>query len=468
MKGWLSAFFLLAACVHFPAYRPLAAPGQQQGFVIRDVRVFAATGPEALEHQDVLVERGVIVAVRPTDAQDAPGQVIDGRGLTVLPGLIDLHAHLTLTAAPPWYLTTPKPEHNAQAHVYAGVTTVLDAGGNPDEILGLKKQIAEGKLAGPRIYFAGQHLTVPGGYPLSMIHDVYGRMATWSLEGSHVRGVRSEEELLGEVDRLHGLGASFIKLMVATIPPPDAPRLPEPWVRAAVKRAHEHGMKVAAHIDTAEDALQCARDGVDLLAHGIEAPAVTEEEARTIAASGISMEPTLVNYERFDELEALHFQSSAIERESEPKELMDAFSDERLHQQRERFIGSSFQPWGDELLKYSAERPRNLYKLYKAGVPVLAGSDAMGSIGVFAGAIHDELKLQVEAGLPAAEVLLGATSRAARFLDPKARFGTVEPGKAADLLLVRGDPLQDIRATRDIVQVFIAGAPVQRNQPSRR
>jgi len=224
-------------------------------------------------------------------------------------------------------------------------------------------------------------------------------------------------------------------------------------------------MKVAAHIDTADDALICARTGVDLLAHGIEAPAVTEEQAREIAASGIHLEPTLVNYERFDELVDGHYAGSRLERESEPPELLAAFSDEKIREQRPSLEKSSFNSWALELEKYRAERPRNLMKLYAAGVPVHAGDDSQGSIAAFAGGYHDELRMQVAAGMPAAEVLLGATSRAARFLDERADFGTVEAGKAADLVLVRGDPLSDISATSEIVQVFIAGIPIERHRP---
>jgi imidazolonepropionase-like amidohydrolase len=459
---------VLVGCVHFPSYRELVSrPAQPpQRVLIRDVRVFAATGPKADEHRDVWIASGKIEDLRPTGAPGPAADLeIDGRGLTLLPGFIDLHVHLTYTGAPPWYPVLPKPEHNAQAHVYAGVTTVLDMGGDPSEILALKKKIAAGELAGPRIFFSGWHLTVPGGYPLDMIRDVYGRLAYFALEGSHARGATSVADLVEQIDRVHQLGGTFIKLMVATVPPSGAPRLSEEMVLAAVKRAHGHGMKVAAHIDTADDALICARTGVDLLAHGIEAPAVTEAQAQQIAASGIHLEPTLVNFERFDELADGHYAGSQLERESEPPELLAQFSDEKIRAQRDSFEKSSFHSWGEELEKYRAERPRNLMKLFAAGVPVHAGDDAQGSIAAFAGGYHDELRMEIEAGMPAAEVLLGATARAARFLDDRADFGTVETGKTADLVLVRGDPLADISTTRNIVQVFIAGVPLERHPP---
>ena len=465
------AALLLSGCIHFPHYSrlvtasALAAPA----IVIHDVRLFRGTSTSAEEHMDVLIEDGRIAEIRAasnTAPSLPPGaQLIDGRGLTLLPGLIDLHAHLTIIATPPWYLALPQPEHNAEAHVYAGVTTLLDAGGDPDEIIALQKKIANHELVGPRIYFAGQHLTVPDGYPLNMIRDVYGRLAYWSLEGSHVRGVTSVAQLEGEVDRLQGIGASFIKLMIATVPPSGSPRLSEEMIAAAVKRAHGYGMRVLAHIDSASDALLCARLGVDLLAHGIEASALTDAEAKEIAASGIRVEPTLVNWERWDEIAAGHYLGSQLERESQPEEIFASFSDEELRNHQDAF--ASFASWGVELKTFQAQRTLNLMKLRAAGVPVLVGSDAQGSIGTFPGALHDELRLQVEAGIPAGEVLWEATGRAAQFLDPRADFGTIEVGKVADLLLVRGNPLENISATREISQVFVRGVPIERTAPKR-
>ena len=85
-----------------------------------------------------------------------------------------------------------------------------------------------------------------------------------------------------------------------------------------------------------------------------------------------------------------------------------------------------------------------------------------GSIGTFPGSLHEEMRLLVEAGVPVGEVLLAATSGTARFLDPEGRFGAIEVGFAADLLLVDGDPTTDIRRTEDIVQVFVGGQPARR------
>ncbi len=448
----------LTACVHAPASPKLSAwAGPARRTVIRDVRVFPATSTEAAEHQDVWLEDGAITRLEPTGAPPPAGAVvIPSAGKTLLPGFVDLHTHFALSGAPPWYLALPDPDHAAQATVFAGVTTALDAGGNADQLLALRLRIARGEVAGPRLFFAGPHLTVPGGYPLSMLRTLYGPLAAATVSGVHSHGVESEAELLRRVDEAAAQGARFVKLMVASVPA-GAPRLPDEWVVAAARRAHLSGMKVLAHIDSAQDALVCARAGVDLLAHDVVTSALSDDEVKVLAASGIRMEPTLVNWERSDELAAMHYVGSELERRSEPQEILDSFSDASLVKPMEEFQKTSFKPWGDELAKHRADRAKNVKKLFDAGVPILVGSDANGSLATFAGAYHDELLLQVEAGLPPAEVLLSATARAARFLDPEARFGTIEPGRAADVVLVDGDPLADIRATRRIVEVFVGG-----------
>jgi len=254
-------------------------------------------------------------------------------------------------------------------------------------------------------------------------------------------------------------GARFVKVIAASLPA-GAPTLDEPTLRRIVRAAHAFGLRVAAHIDTAQDALLCARTGVDVLAHGVETSVLTDAQAKTICESGIWVAPTLVNYQRFDEINARHYAASEMEWKSEPPELLAAFSDEEL---ATKSMPAAMKPWADALIEFSAARGPNALKLYQAGCRILTGSDSMGSIGAFAGGIHDELKFLVAAGLPPAFVLKAATSTAASYLEPAGHFGVVRAGAVADLLLVRGDPLARIEATRDIAAVFLRGRRVERS-----
>src|SRR5260370_2212782 len=105
-----------------------------------------------------------------------------------------------------------------------------------------------------------------------MNRDVFGRMVYLSLEGSHVRGLTTATGLLAEIDRLHGLGARFIKLMVATIPPSGAPRLSDEMIRPAVIRPHDHAMKMTPHNPTPAHPPLCPLSSLDVLPYIIQPP----------------------------------------------------------------------------------------------------------------------------------------------------------------------------------------------------
>lgn len=460
---------LLAGCLHFPAAPPIVAyaPDPLPSVLIQDVRVFSA-GPAGLqEHMDVRLEGGLVAEVAPTGSLPAPSSppdlVISGAGRTLLPGFIDLHVHLALIAGPPWFMSLPNPEHNARATVFSGVTTVLDVGGDPKVLTRLQHAISAGKWIGPRIEFAGPGLTVLGAYPLNMTQELYGPLAYSSVKDHHFVAVGSVAEIEAEVDRIAASGATFIKLMTSSLPPsdPPAPRLSEAEIVAATQRAHARGLRVAAHVDDTEDALRCARAGVDLLAHGVETSRLTAADLAELRASGIAVEPTLVNWQRFDSLLEGKFAPTLGEMATQPPALLASFSAEALRAHASVLTESSFKTWGDALTAHREERLTNVSAMYEAGIPILVGSDTQGSIATFPGALHEELKLLVAAGIPAEVVLHQATRGNALFLDTNANYGLVEAGRIADLVLVEGDPTQHIGATEHIVQVFVGGAPVR-------
>ncbi len=457
---------LWVACIHFPVAPDIRArpPPELPTVLIQDVRVFHPDG--TLDHQDVRLVGGVITSVTttgrgaPSEAQKTD-EIVDGRGRTLLPGLIDLHVHLALSAAPPWFLAVPDPAQAAQSTVYAGVTTVLDLGGDPKVLLGLQAAAARGAFLGPRIVFAGPGLTVEGAYPLSMLKDVYGGLAYASVVNRHFIPVRDVQDIEQRVDDIADAGGQFVKLMVAAIPPGNPATLSEELVIAATARAHARGLRVAAHVDDTEDALLCARAGVDLLAHGVETSLLTPADLATLRAAGIGYEPTLVNWQRFDDLVALDFQPTVSERATQAPAVLKSFDADQLRRHEQVLTDSTFNAWAEQLTAHREDRIANAAAVFAAGIPLYVGSDSGGSIATFPGAMHDELRLLVEAGIPNVAVLTAATWGNARLLDPAARFGLIAEGYAADLLLVEGDPTLDITRTEAIVQVWVGGAAVR-------
>jgi imidazolonepropionase-like amidohydrolase len=312
------------------------------------------------------------------------------------------------------------------------------------------------------VFYAGPILTAPDGYPGSLIRDVYGRLAAASTLPKLTRPVESPEEATLAVREAWAHGARVIKVVVADIPR-GTPRLSEAMLRAIVIQASQLGMPVAAHIDTVDDALLAARVGIRLFAHNVTTGALTAQQAKELVAAGIVLTPTLVNFERFDRLAEGKYEPTVMVKASEPPGLLSEFGGEHVHPED---LTPEFLAFGREIQAHEADRSKNTKLLYDAGVPIVIGTDSNGSVGSFPGGIHDELALLVKAGIPPAEVLLAATSRAARFLEPAPSFGTIEVGKSADLLLVEGNPLVDITTTTKIVQVIVRGVPLERTAPA--
>lgn len=452
-----------AACVHFPpSVKLVSLAPPSEAIVFHDVAVFAGTSNELLAHQDVIVRAGRIASVaatQPLEALDAKGaRVFEGAGRTLLPGLIDVHTHPTGSGAPFYRIEVPDKERNLQAELYVGVTTIAVAGGDPVELRELSRRIESGQLLGPRLLYAGRIITKKGGYPPVLIQQLVPWPFAQMTIDEFVAQVDTPEQAREAVRTNLGAGATFLKLAVTQLPD-RSPRLDQAEIEAAVAVAHEEHRKVVAHVDSAEDALLCARGGVDALWHDVQIDRLDEAQVREIAAHIHTVTPTLSTFDALDALIDGDLHPSALLRATESPALIQSLLDGPRHRQE---IPPPLAAWMMKLHANHAGRRANVKALHDAGVTILVGTDADGADGSFPAAIHDELRALTEAGLSNADALLGATSRAARFLDAGADYGTIESGKVADLLLIDGDPLAGIGATAQIVAVLARGKVIER------
>ncbi|MBI1944072.1 MAG: amidohydrolase family protein [Deltaproteobacteria bacterium] len=470
-RSWAARIALLAASVSAVACLPeqqvrrlVVVPREQRApIAIVDVRVFPATAPDlVLEHQDVLVEGDRIVAVRDTGAPLPPNAArIAGPGRTVLPGLVDAHAHTQITGAPPWHVVQANPAHVLEEALYAGITTMHDLGGRLADGLALKRAVEAGELPGPRLLVAGPFFVAPGGYPESYIARVLPAWLVAFALDPFLRKVRTIDDARRYVDECAEAGVDFIKIAVASTPDSGAVLSP-PLVRAVVQAAHARGLPVLAHVDTAAHALVAVDNGVDVLAHGIHSSALSHDEAKAIGMRSVTVVPTLVTFERLYQLRYATVQLSALERETVAADIQRSL----LRRPDGYRLDAELLAWLDHLEEHRAARlGPNVARLREAGTRIAVGTDGHGSTASFPAAIHEEMRRLVEAGIPPAEVLLGATLWSAQLVDPTPSFGTVEVGKDADLLLVEGNPLEDIGATANIVEVIARGRRVQRIRP---
>jgi imidazolonepropionase-like amidohydrolase len=363
------------------------------GTTIENVRVFdghqlSAPGP-------IFVDRGRIVDYRPT------GGSIDGRGGTLLPGLIDTHVHI-------------ETHDELRECARWGVTTVLDmATPHPEQTLPLRHQDGVADL-----FSAGYPAVAPGatavtkmGYPPDMA--VAGPGDAPSFVQARVND-----------------GVDYLKIIVEDPKQPGTRALDVETITALVDAAHHHGLKVIGHVIT-ETAVQIAVQArIDVLTHVPVQAVVSLATARRVLGEGFVVSPTLIMMRGI---------CDTIGR----KPLLRALSALRV------------------IPKMDYENARACTeRFHRAGVPILAGTDANADpttpfSPAHGQSLHEELRLLVGAGLSPVDALRAATIVAATTFGLDR--GSVEPGRRADLLLVEGDPTADISATERIRHVWIKG-----------
>lgn len=437
--------------------RPVDPPSS---LLIRHVAVLDVEQGRVKADRDVLIEGDRISAIGPggTLPLGNGAEAVDGRGATLLPGLIDSHAHTTLDSGPSWKLPHPDPEANLRAYLYAGVTTIFDPGDSTSDATERRDRVARGELLGPRVFTAGKVLTVRGGHPVAMVRAASPWWLRWYIAPRVASELSSPEDARAAVIEHADQGTDFIKIVVDTIPQ-TAPRIDPALVEVTVQEAKRHGLRTVAHIGSVADAIDSADAGVVAWIHTVYKESIPDEMIERLAAFEIHMIPTLVVWHSYADLIVKPRVPSRLEREMVEPEILESFN----HPPDSSRLFDAFAPYLELLREQQPHWAGNVRRLREAGVTMLAGSDTQS--GVFPGAsLHRELGLLEQTGMSRAEVIRAATLDAARFLsgDEDPDFGSVEEGKRADLLLVRGDPTRSLDALADIREVILRGVCLER------
>ena len=398
-----------------------------------------ATIVEASGRRDghVLVEDGIIrdVEARPIAATDR--QVIDLHGRTLMPGLIDCHVHvvasmmnLAANAQLPDALAVLRSLPLMRGMLDRGFTTVRDVGGAPSA---LAQAVEQGLAVGPRLIVCGKALSKTGGHadlrPRHDTHDPYRWQERFGAMGRIADGV---DEVRRAARQELRQGAAFIKIMAngGVASPTD----PIDWqgysaeeITTAVQEAADARTYVAAHLYTADAIARAVRCGVHSLEHCnlIDAPTA----ALAVEAGAVAV-PTLVTYEA-------------------------------LAQDGPRFGFPA-----DSIAKIEAVRRSGLASLEvmrQAGLIMAFGTDLLGETQVRQ---SEEFAIRARV-LPATDILASATTVAARLIGREGRLGVIAPGALADLLVVDGDPLEDVTilaAPDRHLRLVMSGGRLHRNE----
>jgi imidazolonepropionase-like amidohydrolase len=373
-----------------------------------------------LEHATVLVkgeriEKVVEKNIRiPKDAQKIP---MDGQVL--LPGFIDSHIHICLDSSPDpmtsaltesQTMTTLKAAKAARQTLLAGITSVRDMGGKDGIDLELKQAINLGLIPGPRMLASGKLICMSGGHGWQV-----------GLEANGVDAVRkaAREQIKAGVD--------IVKLMATggVLTPdvePGSEQLTEAELKAGVEEAHKAGRKTATHAMGTKGILNALRAGIDSIEHGVY---LDEEAVSLMVEKNVPLIPTLSAL--------FNILNKGIEAG------IPAFAVEKT---------LKVKPFHLESIRMARE----------AGVSIAMGTDAGTPFNIHGDNLR-ELKLLVDCGFSPMDAIEAGTRIAAQVLGMENQLGTIEEGKLADLVLIEGNPLEDIEILlkRELIRLVIKG-----------
>jgi imidazolonepropionase-like amidohydrolase len=360
--------------------------------------------------------------------------VVDQRGRTVMPGMTDVHVHLTQTSGTPWYAnftikysdpyaTTLGLTH-ALEMARGGFTTVRDLGGPTSAVIAVRDAVAEGRFAGPRIQVSGAPLSIVGGHAdarTGLPPELGEAVNEAHLNPSVCTGVDECQKVVRE---LAAAGVDVIKIMATGgVLDPGAMGLEQHFTDAEMKgivdMAHSMHLKVAAHAHGARGILAATNAGVDSIEHGTF---LDEAGARAMKAHGTYYSATLMAFSGVKGL----IGSGKIPPESEAK------------------AQQTFAVWG-----------KGLNLAYRTGVKIALGTDSAVAPHTDA---NKELALMVtQGGMSPRDALIAATKGGPDLLGLANETGTLDPGKSADLIAVEGDPLVDPTAVQRVGYVMVRG-----------
>lgn len=412
----------------------LAHPPKGSRLVLTGARLLDPASGTVRSGTTVVVTGDRITAVGPDGqvALPAGAERVDAKGRTLMPGLWDMHVHLSTL--------------DGLLHLAAGVTTVRDLANDTDFLIGLRRRFDSGEVLGPRVLMAGI-LDGPGPYA-----------------GPTKALVAEKEEAIRWVDRYADLGYVQIKIYSSVDPA---------LVPAIVERAHSRGLRVSGHIPNGLKAEQAVREGFDEIQHtnflilnfldGVDTrtPARFSEVAKHAAEldlesdrvraflallkeKGTTVDPTVNAFEGMFT--------------GRPGQLDPSFTEvvDRLPPQVRRNLYGGGLPVPEGM----DQRYRDSYRailamvraLYDHAIPFVAGTDSLAGFG-----LHRELELYGMAGIPAMDILRAATIVPARIMKRDKELGTIEPGKLADLILVDGRPDEKIGDIRRVTLTVKGG-----------
>lgn len=466
----------LGVLVSVEAVGQTPGPGVGGTILIKNARVVDGLGSPPAEGFDVKIVDGIIVEVGPNLGNPESLPTLDATGLTLLPGLIDCHTHLRSVPGAVFRQDTmaqikAQQEMQLRAYVAAGVTTVLDAA-MPQAAFEEFRVLAERSPA-PNIFGLAPLITPVGGYfgipelKTAMYQDMWSPVDSVQTLASHIAAAKLLDPVGVKVTVEAGFGPFDVW-----------PLFDDEMLGEIKRRANQAGLPIFVHSMSEAEYWRALELSPYTFAHvgfGEEDPSA--ELIAAVKASKAYVITTLGPYGMMLLMwQPEQLRSPWIRMLVPPNQLDTAANEDAREHVGEEMAVLNFPSWApafiarwasgwffneEAIKKMLSSSMRAVKKMHDAGIPIVMGSDS-GNWPLFTSLFHGvgsilEMELLEAAGIPRETIIVAATSRAAKMLGKDKQLGSVSVGKAADLILLKGDPLENMSALRQLSWVIKDG-----------
>ena len=437
--------FFLVACgiAHLAAFNTARA----DNWVIEHVTLIDGTHAPQPD-MTVVTESERVTLVSPSAmAHGLKGRHIDGKGKYLIPGLIDVHIHLRggfdVSGKVDAEQAPPNREEGVAAlasFLYAGVTTVFDAGNRAEHILSLRSDERAGKILSPRIFATGSLVTYPGSHGDRIAVRISDFEKDKALLDKHI--AEQQPDILKLTLEEEGWGSR-----------PMIPLMPVDLLEKIIRYYNQHGIRTTVHVSSELRSLEAIYAGVDTLAHPVIQGPVSDSFVKLMGAKKVPFASTLTIGENYSRL------AEHPEYLDQPLYVASLSAAERAQLKTKTRAEWQARPWTWWMKIMTPIAEENIRKIHAAGGIVACGTDQSSGP-----ATQRELELLVAAGISPLDVIRIATYNSAQFLGKADQLGSVDAGKLADLVLLGKDPTVDINNVKSIVLVIKNGRLIDESQ----
>jgi imidazolonepropionase-like amidohydrolase/ABC-type multidrug transport system permease subunit len=432
--------------------------------LFNNARIFVGDG-RVIQNGAVLVRNGKIAEVfetPPANPKSLNADIVESAGKTIIPGLIDMHVHIGAPGGvyqdQKRYADPAAADRRLAAYLYSGITAVRSTGDFLNDSLKLREDIKSSRYLGAELFACGPLFTTEGGHPMELVKRFPQSMRQTARE-QFLRLPKSADEARKQVDDLKTAGVDCIKPVLESGNAAFGVfnHLDSGIYNAVIAEAIKDDLPSATHTGNASDVKEAADAGTNSVEHGSPIDAIPESTLAELKQKNIAYDATLSVIEGFANFTSGNSDllNRSLLQQVGPADLLSGTR--AMIQKQKPKAESPFIP----MLERSRQ---NLLAAFKSGIMLIAGSDAGNMLVIHGPTVQHEMELWVNAGIPPAVALQAATYNAASALRADNRIGSIQKGRDATLVLLDGDPVQDITNTERISQVMFRGERVDRSE----